>query len=119
MSPLPSWNRDSTTPVYSTVVPQYTNIRRERSRALRMLLAMTSVITTVRTKLIQNWKATPWFKAKGTDKAPQITNPSRHVVVVEFRRPMRRCPCCCSSDRPTVSAVASSAGLKKSRTGNS
>jgi len=35
---------------------------------------MTSVITTVRTKLIQNWKATPWFNAKGTDKALQITN---------------------------------------------
>jgi len=53
---------------------------------------MTSVITTVRTKLIQNWKATPWFNAKGTDKALQITNPSRHVVVVEFSRTTRRCP---------------------------
>ncbi|PYO89608.1 MAG: hypothetical protein DMD58_08940 [Gemmatimonadetes bacterium] len=84
-----------------------------------MLLAMTSVITTVRTKLIQNSKATPWFNAKGTDKALQITNPIRHVVVVEFRSRMRRCPYCCSSHRPMVNTVASSAGLMNPRMGNS
>src|SRR6266850_3078304 len=80
---------------------------------------MTSVITTVRTKLIQNWKATPWFKAVGIAKAPHTTNPSRHVVVAELSKPMRRCPDRWSRNRPVASTVESSTGLKRLRIGKS